>query len=109
MLVLATLEFLYGTCPSFFASADITSPNALNDLFILWVSFNRCPSLLLCCNRSLPAKSTRFKLPFISSLLVLFIPFISSVNTECDLLLCSLLFVDPTLLVLLASSINSFT
>ena len=85
------LEFLYGICLSLFPSpfsprAAITSPSALRLLLMFCVSRRRSlsPAAPLFSNRSLPAKSTRFRLPSHASPVSVFCPRIRSVNTECD-------------------------
>lgn len=93
-----TLEFRYGMCLSppfspFSPSAAMTSPRALRLLFILCVSRTRslsAPFAKLTFKRSLPARSTRFKLPSHRSpvpgqpAMPTLTPLMRSVKTECE-------------------------
>lgn len=85
-----TFEFLYGICFSPFSpfspSAAMTSPSALKLLLMLCVSFSRSlsPAAPLELRRSLPAKSTRFRLPSQLSPVCVFVPDSRSVKTECE-------------------------
>lgn len=45
----------------------MTVPSELNDLLINWVSLRLSPYTLLCLILSLPAKSTKTKEPFLTS------------------------------------------
>lgn len=93
-----TLEFRYGICLSLFSpfspKAATTSPRALKLLLMLCVSFslslsvtlpavpNPDPKLTLIL--SLPARSTKFKHPSHVSPVLVFVPLIRKVNTECE-------------------------
>jgi hypothetical protein len=85
-----TFEFLYGMCFSAFSpfppSAAMTSPSALKLRLMFCVSFKRslCPAAPLEFKRSLPARSTRLRLPSHRSPVCSLHPEIRSVNTECD-------------------------
>jgi hypothetical protein len=64
----------------------MTSPSALKLLLMLCVSFNRSlsPAAPLELRRSLPAKSTRLRLPSQVSPVCVFVPEIRSVKTEWE-------------------------
>lgn len=85
-----TFEFLYGICFSPFSpfspSAAMTSPRALRLRLMFWVSFRRslCPAAPLEFKRSLPARSTRLRLPSHRSPVCSLHPEIRRVKTECD-------------------------
>ena len=85
-----TFEFLYGICFSpfspFSANAAMTSPNALRLRLMFWVSFRRSlsPAAPLEFSRSLPARSTRLRLPSHRSPVCSLHPEMRRVKTECD-------------------------
>lgn len=85
-----TFEFLYGICFSAFSpfspNAAMTSPNALKLRLMFWVSFRRSlsPAAPLEFKRSLPARSTRLRLPSHRSPVCSLQPKIRRVKTECD-------------------------
>merc|ERR1719361_546787 len=74
-----------------------------NELLMLLVSSSRGPVEPESLRRSDPAKSTRFKMPVLDSLVIEFFPLIFSINTECDREDRSLQFVEATARFFLAS------
>lgn len=100
-----SFEFRKGTCWSFLARAVMTCPRVESDLLIAWVYFILSPSTLLWDTLSLPARSTRFKDPFLySSLLLAFLRLMLILKIKCDREECSLQLVSATFLFLVACS-----
>lgn len=117
-------------CGVFVARADMTSPSAESDLLMFCASLNLSPCASVFANRSLPARSISHNLLFVHSPLIKFSPLTitqcmlkckislefrtgatiyniaeadekSLATYQCDRLLCSLAFVEPTTLALL--------
>jgi hypothetical protein len=89
-------------CLSCLAIAVITSPNAVKLLFIAYVSFSLSPSTLDYLIFSDPAKSMKFKDPFIYVLDFSWYPLIFNYIMQWLLEECSFKHVSKTIRLLLA-------
>lgn len=96
-----SFEFRNGTCWCRFFNAQITSPNDDSDLLIAWASFNRSPQAADLLTRSEPARSTKFKRPYVLVLVDALYPTTLTLKTACDRLETSFKFVDAVTRVFL--------